>query len=50
MCTNKFSIGGLIGVQVSNIVNDVIRTISIFFYEKILNAQKRKPNQNQPRK
>ena len=51
MRTNKFSIGGLIGVHVSNIVNDVIRTISIFFfYEKILNAQKRKPNQNQPTK
>ena len=46
MCTNKFSIGGLIGVHVSNIVNDVIRTILIFFYEKILNVQKRKPNQN----
>ena len=27
-----------------------IRTILKFFYEKIVNAQKRKPNQNQPTK
>ena len=50
MRTNKFFIGGLIGEHISNIVNEVIRTISsqlIFFYEKVLNAQKRKSNQNQ---
>ena len=37
MRTNKFSIGVLIGVQVSIIVNEVIRTISsqcIFFTKK----------------
>ena len=50
MHTNKFLIGGVIGVYISNIVNEVIRTISsqlIFFYEKVLNVQKRKSNQNQ---
>ena len=50
MRTNKFFIGGLIGEHINNIVNEVIRTISsqlIFFYEKVLNAQKRKSNQNQ---
>ena len=43
--------------RASSIVNKVIRTISslfilfyLFFYEKILNAQKRKSNQNQPTK
>ena len=47
--TNKFLTGGLIGVHVSSIIYE-LNTISsqlIFFYEKILNAQKRKPNQNQ---
>ena len=37
----------------SSIVNEVIVTILdlfIFYYEKILNAQKRKSNQNQPTK
>ena len=33
-------------VHVSSIVNEVIKTISIFL-RKILNAQKRKSNQNQ---
>ena len=50
MRTNKSSIGGLIGVLVSSTVNEVIGTISSlfsFFYERILNAQKRKSNQNQ---
>ena len=34
---NKFSIGGLIGVHISNIVNEVIRTISslLIFFTKI---------------
>ena len=44
MRTNKFSIDGL---HVSSIVNEAINTISIFFYEKILNAQNRKSTQNQ---
>ena len=45
MHTNKFLIGGLIGVHVSSIVNEVAKTILsqfIFLYGKILNAQKRK--------
>ena len=49
MHRNKFLIGGVIGVYISNIVNEVIRTISsqlIFFCEKVLNVQKRKSNQN----
>ena len=53
MCRNKFWIGGLIGVHVSSIVNEVIRTILslfIFFYRKILSAQKLKSNQNQQTK
>ena len=39
--------------KISSIVNEVITTISsqfIFFFEKILNAQKGKSNQNQPTK
>ena len=50
MLTNKFSIGGLTGVHVSSIGNEVIRTISIFFNQKILNAQKRKSSQNKLQK
>ena len=49
----KFSIGGLIGVQVSSTVNEVIRTILrllFFFYGNILNAQKRKSSQKIPNK
>ena len=48
MCTDKFSIGRLIKVHVSSIVNEAIKTISsqfFFFYEKILSVQKApKPN------
>ena len=44
MRTNKFFIGGLRGVLVSSIVNEVIGTISsllfFFFYGKILSAKK----------
>ena len=43
MCTNKFLIDGLIGVHVSSIVYEVIRTISgqsIFFHENILSVKK----------
>ena len=35
---------------ISSIVNEIIKTISIFFYENILNVQKRKSSQNQPTK
>ena len=53
MRTNKFSIGGLIGLHVSSVVFEVIRTISSLFIifvvvcEKILSPQKRKSNQSQ---
>ena len=44
MCTNKLSIGGLIGVRVSSIVNEAIRKISnlliFFFLQKSLNVKK----------
>ena len=42
MRTNKFSIGDLIGVHVSSIVNEVIRTISsqFFFLRKIFGRKK----------
>ena len=44
----------MIGVQVSSIVNEVIRTILrllfFFFYGNILNAQKRKSSQKKPNK
>ena len=53
MCTNKFLIGGLIRVDVSSIVNKVIRTISslfIFFLRKYFERKKRKSSQNQPTK
>ena len=44
MRTNKFAIGGLIGVHVNRIVNDTIRTISMqsffFFFMEKLWAQK----------
>ena len=53
MCTDKFSIGELIGVHVSGIVNELIRTISsqfsffFFFCKKILSVQKApKPKTN----
>ena len=50
----SFLIGRLIGVHVSSIVNEAIKTISsqfiLFFYEKNLSAQKRKSNQSQPTK
>ena len=51
MRTNKFSIGRLIGVHVSSIINEVIKTISsqfILFYKKIFaykNANQTKHNQ-----
>ena len=53
--TNRFSIGGLIGVHVSSIVFEVIRTVSskFFFYENILRAQKAQKHvtsENQPTK
>ena len=41
------------GVHISSRVNEVIRIILslfMFFYEKVLNAQKRKSNQNQQTK
>ena len=51
MITNKnecvqinFPQAGLTGVHVSSIVFEVIKTISTFFHEKILSAQKRKSN------
>ena len=47
MHTNKFTIRWLTGVHISTIANEFIRTILSLFYEKILNAQKRKSNQNQ---
>ena len=47
MHTNKFSIRWLTGAHISSIANEFIRTILSLFYEKILNAQKRKSNQNQ---
>ena len=56
MRTNKFSIGGLIGIHLSSSVFMVIRAISsqfiylFTFYENILNAQKSKSNQNQQTK
>ena len=47
MCTNKFSIGGLIGVHVSSIVKwfyqDNFKSVYLFiflFYEKISHSQK----------
>ena len=50
MRTNKFSIGWLLRVHFSSIVYEAIRTISsvfIFFYEKILDAQKHVTSKNQ---
>ena len=52
MRTNKFSIGGLIWVHISSIVNEIIRAILAlfiisFFYENVLSAQKRKSRKNQ---
>ena len=46
---NKFSIGGLIGVHISNIVNEVIRTISslLIFFTKIFWTQKMYQNAKQ---
>ena len=44
--TNKNKSVQIVG-RASSIVNEVIRTISIFFYEKILSAQKRKSSKNQ---
>ena len=52
MGTSKFSIGGLMGVHLSSIGNEVIKTISsqfIFFVKKFW-AHKTKSNQNQPPK
>ena len=42
-CTNKFLIGGLIGVDVSSIAYEAVRITSslfIFVYEKILSVKK----------
>ena len=52
MRVNRGSIGGLIRVHVSSIVNEVIRTISSqsIFYEKILCAQKYVTSKNEPTK
>ena len=47
MHINKFSIRWLTGVHISTSANEFIRTILSLFYENILNAQKRKSNQNQ---
>ena len=49
MCKNKFLLGELIGVHVSSIVNESIRTISVFF-EKTLSTQKCKSSKNQLKK
>ena len=46
MCANKFSIGELIEIHVSSIVNEVIETILIFFYEKIFEHKKSTKTQN----
>ena len=49
----KFLIDGLIGVQVSSIINEVIRAISYFFKEKswsIKNAKHAKTNQQNKNK
>ena len=51
MRRNKFSIGGLIWVHVSSIVNEVIRTISSqLFLQKVFERTKTQINQNQPTK
>ena len=53
MCTNKFSIGGLIGVHVSIIVtwgyHGNFKHV-YFFYEKILRGQEHVTSKNEPTK
>ena len=55
MCTNKFSIGELIGVHVSSIVNEIIRAITsqffvVVFLRKNFERKKHITSQNQLRK
>ena len=55
MCTNKFSIGELIGVHVSSIVNGIIRAITsqffvVVFLRKHFERKKHITSQNQLRK
>ena len=50
MCTNKFSIGGLVGVHVRSIVNETIRTIlSLFIFFFLLKNFKRTKTQIKPK-
>ena len=46
MRTNKFSIGGLIGVHVSNIIYEVIRTILSWSIYLRKNFERKKRHQN----